>query len=101
MVEKVEYFCDICGKDITHVDHYTCKICGREHCNICHTTVKGRKDMWLSICSICKPMYFNVKDQMNIDYKKHDDLHKEYCDKLYENWKKESLLLDVVGKMCC
>lgn len=94
MVEKVEYFCDLCEKNITDEQKYTCGVCDRIICSVHSESIKGWKDLWLVVCPICRPMYKKVKEQMNIDYKKHDNKHKEYCSKLYEEWKKESLTID-------
>lgn len=94
MVKKVEYFCDICGKNITDDSKNKCEMCGRAICNACYDSVRGWKDMWLTICPICKPMFPEVKDKMNIDYDKHDDLHKKYCGKLYTELKEKSLKIE-------
>lgn len=100
MVEKVEYFCDVCGRDITDETRHTCGICGRTTCVGCYISLRGWKEMWLTTCDICRPIYEKIKEKMDIDYKKHDNLHKEYCGELYTKWKKESLLIpDATGIM--
>lgn len=94
MVEKKEYFCDICGKNMTDASRYTCGVCGRHVCNACYISVRGWKELWLTVCDICEPMYKEIKKQMNIDSKKHEALHLAYCTKLYEEWKRKSLLVE-------
>lgn len=93
MVEKVEYFCDLCDRDITNEDRHTCEICGRLICGGCHVSVKGWTNTWLTICITCKPLYYDVKDKMNTNCDKYEKEHKEYCFVLYKEWKEKSLLL--------
>ena len=92
-VEKVTYFCDICGVDITNEFRHICQICGRDHCKVCHKTVKGSKDMLIGICPICNDIYDKFKKEMDDCYFKYDELYKHEANEIFDKWKKESLLI--------
>lgn len=102
MVEKTTYLCDICGTDITRrhdtlFNNNICKICGREYCETCHTTVKGSKDMLIGICPICNDIYDKFKKEMDDCYAKYDKLYIHDANEIFDEWKKESLLINNRG----
>jgi hypothetical protein len=98
MVEKVTYFCDICGFDITNEYMSVCKICGSEHCKMCHHTIKGSKDMLMGICVICYNTYDKFKKEMDDCYAKYDILYTHDVNEIFDEWKKESLLIKNKGE---
>ena len=93
MVEKVTYFRDICGFDMTNEYRSICQICGRDHCQTCHETVKGSKNMLIGICSICNDTYAKFKKEMDDCYAKYDKLYIHEANEIFDVWKKESLLV--------
>ena len=98
MVEEITYFCDICGVDITDIfSRNYCKICGREHCKVCHKTVKGSKDIPIGICPICVNLYDKFKKETDDCYFKYDKLYKHDATEIFDEWKKESLLIKNSG----
>lgn len=94
MVEKITYFCDICGFEMTNEYRATCQICGREHCRVCHETVKGIKDLLIGICLICNNTYDEFKVEIDDCYFKYDALYKHDANEIFDKWKKESLLIN-------
>lgn len=97
MVEKVTFFCDICGDDTTNNGRNICQICGRDNCSGCQEVITGSKDMLIGICPICNNMYDKFKKEMNDCYFKYDELYEHDVTKILDEWKEESLLIENKG----
>ena len=97
MTEVTTYFCDICGIDITDKCINICQICNRDHCEECHKTVKGSKDMLIGICPICVTIYDKFKEKMVNCQVKYNELYEHDVTKIFDEWKKESLLIKNKG----
>ena len=112
IVNKTEYYCDICEKCLTDRYQYKCAVCGKDICIDCRQCFEHEKqDMRGSqtkkvICLNCfkvgTSFIKNIQDEViryNAEYLNNWNEHQTIYKQIIEDWHKTSLSINTLSSV--